>query len=609
MTDVQKSPMNLLKEALRFGGFREESFDCETLSGERRLVPPFVTSLTAGSQSLTIEFGDDVKSMGQAKRITYDVFLKNMYPDEYEMAYEDSADYAENTASEIPKANMLKTKRESMIHHERVYKRLCREVEKDMKDDEKREKVLARKKQVFEERTEAVTRNRFPTWEELDTIEDPEKVWFARMMKATRAYDLDIDWDFEFDFEDKENKKVTCTVQVHQKKEGEEEPTFLFKLDHSAELGNGSDEETGRFKSKGDFVRQIKGQLSEDIVNQLVTEGIMEDPESALAVLKERSDAAIEARLNETEEEREARIAKAKEERKKNPGKGKKDDKKKTMRQKLKERREAKKNSKDGEKAKKAALEEKIAAKKEKLKAKAKAKRDAKKGKKAEPEKEEKPKGRNAKKAPAKKDDSDAKPQKTKGDLRKFYLDTIKKVTSNDKLSEDKKKKLCEKYKKIYNEKLDALKSAPRESRPAPKGKRDDKRDDRRNNDRDARGTKRGRDEREPRRGGKMAYQQPMYAQPVMMHPQQMYAPPPAQAYQPQQVYQNQGSYGYQGKKDNNFTSSNNVASQIASLQAQQQAQMAQLQAQLTSAYQAPRQPAPRHPQPAQTNRRGGRGW
>merc|ERR1712071_423306 len=158
------------------------------------------------------------------------------------------------------------------------------------------------------------------------------------------------------------------------KKEGEEEATFLFKLDHSAELGSGKDEESGRFKTKGDFVRQIKGQLSEDIVNQLVIEGIMTDVDSSVAILAERHAEAVEARLNETEEERDARIAKAKEERKKNKKEGKdtgKDNKKKTMRQKLKDRKEGKKNAKETEKAKKQALDEKIAAKKEKLKAKA----------------------------------------------------------------------------------------------------------------------------------------------------------------------------------------------------------------------------------------------
>lgn len=636
MTDVQKSPMNLLKEALKFGGFREEVFECENSTGERRLVPPFITSIIAGNLSLSIEFGEDVKSKNSAKRITYDILIKNMYAEEYELAYEDSADYADNATMEIPKAVMLKTKRESTVHHERIYKRLCKDAESNLKgekNDEKREKVLARKKQVFDERMEAVTRNRFPTWEELDTIEDPEKVWYNRMMKATRAYDLDIDWDFEFDFADKENKKVTCTVQVHQKKEGEDDPTFLFKLDHSADLGTGNDEETGRFKTKGDFVRQIKGQLGEDIVNQLVTEGIMEDPESALAILKERSDALTEARLAETEEEREARIAKIKEERKADPKKGgdKKGDKRKTMRQKLKERREGKKNVKEDAKSKKKDLDEKIAAKKEKLKAKAKAKRDAKKGKKDENEDEEKPK--RGGKAPAKgkkpepkKNDSD-RPQKTKADLRKFYLDTIKKVTGNDKLDEDKKKKLCDKYKKIYNEKVDALKNQPkareprerrdegRDNRRGGRDNRDDKRTDRRNDrdTRDSRGApKRGRDNDraggQPRGGKQMAYQNQVMYQPVMMQNPQMYAPPPAQAYQPQQVYSNQASYGYQqqqgGKKDNNFSS---AQTQIQQLQAQQQAQMAQLQGQLQSYGQ--QAAAPRHPAPSGGRQQSGRRW
>jgi len=630
MTDVQKSPMNLLKEALKFGGFREETFECENVNGERRLVPPFVTSMTAGTLSLTIEFGEEVKSKNQAKRITYDVLLKNMYPEEYELAYEDSAEYAEVAATEIPKAHLLKAKRESTVHHERVYKRMCEDIEKKIKDEEKRAKILERKKAGFEERMEATTRNRFPTWEELDTIEDPEKVWFARMMKASRAFNLDIDWDFEFDFNDKENKKVTCTVQVHQKKEGEEEPTFLFKLDHSAELGEGKEDDSDRIKGKGEFVRQIKGQLSEDIVNQLVTEGIAEDvDECATKILMERSEAFVEARLNETEEEREERIKKAKEERKNNP---KKDVKKgpKTMRQKLKERREKAAKAKDdkkAEKSKKKALEEKIAAKKEKLKAKAKAKRDAKKGKKTEADAEEaKPKGKKgapAKKGGAPKKESEApKPrggQKTKAELRKFYLETVKKVSANDKLSEDKKKKLCDKYKKIYNEKVDALKTAPRDNKPAPRNndrrgarnsspprrdnRRDSRRDDdrRRPSDRDSRDTRGGkrerRDDYDSRRQPKQAHyqQQPMYMQPVMM-PQQMYAPPPSQAYQPQQV---------QGR------GASNAQSQIATLQAQQQAQMAQLQAQLQSQMQSYQQPpAPRHPQQAGGRpQQGGRRW
>ena len=114
MTDVQKSPANLLKDALKHGGFREEVFECENATGERRLVPPFITSLIAGNLSLTIEFGEEVKSKSTAKRITYDVLVKNIYPEEYELTYEDSADYAECAATEIPKAVMLKTKRESM---------------------------------------------------------------------------------------------------------------------------------------------------------------------------------------------------------------------------------------------------------------------------------------------------------------------------------------------------------------------------------------------------------------------------------------------------------------------------------------------------------------
>lgn len=609
MTDVQKSPMNLLKEALRFGGFREEVFECESTSGERRMIPPFMTNLTAGNLSLTIEFGDEIKSKNSAKRISYDVLLKNMYPEEYELAYEDSADYAECAATEISKVAVLKAKRESMVHHERVYKRLCRDVEKE-KNEEKKEKMLARKKQVFEERTEAVQRNRFPTWDELDTIEDPEKVWYNRMMKATRAYDLDIDWDFEFDFEDKENKKVTCTVQVHQRKEEGADPTFMFKLDHSAELGNGADEEKeGRFRNKGEFVRQIKGQLSEDIVNQLITEGIMEDADSATAILKTKSEAAIEARLAETDEERAARIEKVKEERKaaKKAGtlKEGKDGKKKTMRQKLKEKKEAK-NNKQTEKAKKAALEEKIAAKKEKLKLKAKAKRDAKKGKKEE---EEKPaaKGKKAPAKGAKKDQKPAPGNKTKAELRKFYLDTIKKVSANEKLDEEKKKKLCDKYKKIYNEKLDALKEANKSGRNTQRSdERAPRREQGRRDDRDSRAPKRGgRDEgRSDRRGPKSAHYAPqpvMYAQPVMM-PQQMYAPPPSQAAYPQQVYSNQ-SYGYQGKKDNNFSGAQN---QIQQLQAQQQAQMAQLQQQLTSQMNQYSRPAPQQSSGA---RSGGRRW
>jgi len=620
MTDVQKSPANLLKDALKYGGFREEVFECETASGERRLIPPFITSLIAGNLSLTIEFGEEIKSKSTAKRITYDVFVKNIYPEEYELTYEDSADYAECAATEIPKAVMLKTKRESIVHHERVYKRLCKDVEANVKDEEKKKAALERKKAVFDERIEAVNRNKFPTWDELDTIEDPEKVWYNRMMKATHAYHLDIDWDFEFDYADKEDKKVTCTVQVHQKKEGEEEATFLFKLDHSAELGSGKDEESGRYKTKGDFVRQIKGQLSEDIVNQLVTEGIMTDVDSSVAILAERHAEAVEARLNETEEEREARIAKAKEERKKakKEGKdtGKKDNKKKSMRQKLKERKEAKKNAKETEKAKKKALEEKIAAKKEKLKAKAKAKRDAKKGKKeAEDDKPKKGAKNNAAKKGGNKNDAPAKkPTKTKDELRTFYLETIKKVSKNEKLDEEKKKKLCEKYKKIYHEKLDALKAAGKPARaPRNNNSRDERkpreqnsRNDRRGGRDDSRGApKRGRDDRDQRqpRGGKqMNYGQPVVYQPVMM-PQQMYAPPPAQAYQPQPVQQ---SYGYQNK-GNQFSAS----SQIAQLQAQQQQQMAALQAQLQQ-FQQPAQRAPRHPQSAgrQPQRPAGRrGW
>jgi len=621
MADVQKSPANLLKEALKFGGFREETFECENANSERRLIPPFITSLTAGNLSLTIEFGDEVKSKSTAKRITYDVFIKNLYPDEYELTYEDSAEYADCAATEIPKAVMLKTKRESMIHHDRVYKRICKDIESKEKNEEKKKARLEQCKATYDERVEACNRNKFPTWEELDTVEDPEKVWYNRMMKASRAYNLDIDWDFEFDYADKEDKKVTCTVQVHQKKEGEEEATFLFKLDHNAELGNGKDEETGRFKTKGDFVRVIKGQLSEDIVNQLVAENIMEDVDSATAVLAQRHDEATEARLNETEEEREERIKKLKEEKKKTKkeaGADKKGAKKKTMRQKLNERKEAKKNAKETEKAKKKALEEKIAAKKEKLKAKAKAKRDAKKGKKQEPkEEDQKPKGKNNNNRNAKKGTKNDTPKKagqgkTKEELRQFYLDTVKKVSKNDKLSDEKKKNLCEKYKKIYHEKLDALKASEprkpargnnrnnsRDERPKREASSRGGRDDRRGGRDDSRGAKRGRDDRDSRqpRGGKqMNYGQPVMYQPVMM-PQQMYAPPPAQAYQPQQMQQ---SYGYQGQKSNNFSAS----SQIAALQAQQQQQMAALQAQLQQ-FQQPQPTGGRQPsRPA-----GRRGW
>ena len=85
-----------------------------------------------------------------------------------------------------------------MIHHDRVYKRICKEIESKEKNEEKKKARLEQCKATYDERVEACNRNKFPTWEELDTVEDPEKVWYNRMMKASRAYNLDIDWDFEW---------------------------------------------------------------------------------------------------------------------------------------------------------------------------------------------------------------------------------------------------------------------------------------------------------------------------------------------------------------------------------------------------------------------------